>query len=210
MIAEYQTVEKALAYLAAADQITERVHGERMLLSLLPEKMSRVLDLGTGDGRLIALIKLAYPDVEAMATDFSPTMLERAADRFKDDHSVTVIDHDFGDSISHLGPFDAIVSSFAIHHVEDDRKQSLLREIFDSLAPGGVFANLEHVLSPTEKLHDDFLSAIGQTRESEDKSNRCSPVQVQLEWLREVGFEDVECFWKWRELALLAGTKPLI
>lgn len=208
MTAEYQTPEKALEYLARADSITERVHGERMLLELLPQQITRVIDLGTGDGRLLALVKLARPGIEAVALDFSPTMIEKAKERFDGDPLVTVSDHDFSDSISGFGQFDAVISSFAIHHVEDPRKQELYEEIFDMLTPGGVFLNLEHVSSPTEKLHDDFLSAMGITRETEDKSNRCSPVDTQLAWLRDIGFQDVDCFWKWRELALLAGTKP--
>jgi len=208
MTAEYQTVEKALAYLAIADHIPGRTHGEKMVLDLLPSHPKRVLDLGTGDGRLLSLVKLAHPGIEGVAVDFSPTMIEKANERFGGVPGIQVLTHDFNDSILALGAFDAVVSSFAIHHVEDPRKRELYAEIFSILAPGGVFINLEHVSSPTEKLHDDFLSATGITRETEDRSNRCSPVHSQLQWLEQTGFENVDCFWKWRELAVLAGTRP--
>jgi len=208
MIREYQTAEKALAYLEMADRIPNRTHGERMLLELLPSRLERVLDLGTGDGRLLALVLLDHPSIEGVAVDFSPTMLEKASERFRDDPRIEVRAHDFSDSIVPFGCFDAVVSSFAIHHVEDPRKRELYGEIFTVLRPGGVFVNLEHVSSPTEKLHDDYLAALGMTREEEDQSNRCTPVSTQLSWLEEIGFANVDCFWKWREFAVLAGTKP--
>jgi tRNA (cmo5U34)-methyltransferase len=208
-IEEWQTPEHALRYLSkCAGAIPHRTEGEGVLLELLAPSVERVLDLGTGDGRLVGLVRLRLPDATIVATDFSPPMLDLARDRFASDQKITVVEHDFRGSILELGTFDAVVSCFAIHHLEDERKEELYREVFAVLAPGGIFANLEHVASATENLHDEFLAYVGMTRQTEDQSNRCRPVELQLEWLRKAGFEDVDCHWKWRELGLLAGVKP--
>ena len=81
----------ALEYLARADTIPHRSEGERTLLEFLPAPLTRVLDLGSGDGRLLALVKLTHPDAQAVAIDFSDTMLDRLRARFAADSSVSVI-----------------------------------------------------------------------------------------------------------------------
>uniref|UniRef100_UPI00403E591B class I SAM-dependent methyltransferase n=1 Tax=Microcoleus sp. TaxID=44472 RepID=UPI00403E591B len=135
--------------------------------------------------------------------------LEKARIRFADDPNVTVIEHNFDESLPNLGKFDAVVSSLAIHHVEDDRKRSLYAEIFELLEPGGIFCNFEHVASATEALHQKFLEVVGMGDQPDDPSNKLLDVETQLRWFREIGFEDAECYWKWRELALLVGVKPV-
>jgi len=199
----------ALEYLSRADKLPHRTEGEATLLDCLPGPVGRVLDLGSGDGRLLALVKLARPEAKSVALDFSPVMLDRLRGRFAGDPSVRVLEHDLDRPLPALGAFQAVVSSFAIHHLRHQRKRELYREIYALLAPQGIFLNLEHVSSPTPALHLQFLDALGWPRELDDPSNKLLDVETQLAWLREIGFADADCLWKWRELALLAGVKPL-
>jgi len=201
--------DHALAYLAQADAIPHRTEGEAALLECLSRPVDRFLDLGSGDGRLVSLVSLVHPQARAMAIDFSETMIERLEARFRENPLVSVALHDLNVCLPHADHlFDAVVSSFAIHHLVDARKRSLYAEVFDRLAPGGTFCNLEHVASSTASLHGQFLAKLGIPVAEEDPSNKLLDVETQLSWLREIGFADVDCHWKWRELALLVGVKP--
>ena len=208
MTNEWQTASHALAYLARADTIPHRTEGEAELLEHLPAESRRVLDLGSGDGRLLDLALLRCPQARGVALDFSEAMLDGLRRRFAGSDRVEIVAHDFERPLPGLGVFDAVVSSFAIHHVEHPRKRSVYQEVWDRLAPGGVFLNLEHVASPTPRLHDFFLAAIGYSRATEDPSNKLLDAWTQLRWLEVIGFVDVDCAWKWREMALLVATRP--
>lgn len=204
---EYATAEHALKYLALADRIPHRTEGEAVLLEFIPQEVERILDLGTGDGRLLALLRIDRRNAEGIALDFSPTMLAAARERFRGDEKIQVVEHNLDNSLPELGRFDVIVSSFAIHHCADERKRELYSEIYAALSPGGIFCNLEHVAPPTAEIHARFLRSLGITEEEEDPSNKLVSVETQVQWLREIGFQDVDCHWKWLELALLGGTK---
>jgi len=204
---EWSNAQNALAYLNVSDSLPHRLEGEAVLFEHITKDMNRILDLGTGDGRLIRLIKKNRPDIEAVALDVSPTMLKAARDHFANDSKVKVIEHDLSLPQPDLDYFDAVISSFAIHHLKHERKKSLYEEIYDILNPTGVFCNLEHVASPSVELHVRFLNVIGYTPKKEDRANKLLPMETQLGWLREIGFVDVDCYWKRLKMALLIGYK---
>lgn len=207
-MSEWRSVEHTSAYLKRADQVPHRPAGEAALLDEIPGGICRVLDLGSGDGRLLEFVLRERPHAKGVALDFSPPMLDQLRHRFGPMARAEIVHHNLEFPLPPLGTFDAVVSSFAIHHLVHERKRQLYEEIWEVLEAGGVFCNLEHVASASRYAHERFLQAMGITAVEEDSSNKLLDVHTQLEWLREIGFDDVDCYWKWRELALLVGRKP--
>ena len=196
--------DKVHEYVGRVGRLAARAAGEAELVAALPATVDRVLDLGTGDGRLIEVVLTAHPSLtEALGVDNSPPMLELARSRFADDKRVSIHEHDMSAPLPAFGQFDAVVSGFAIHHLEHERKQALFAEVASLLKPGGVFANLEVVLCATPELQEEFHRLI--EKRGGDPQDICAPVDIQLEWMRSAGLTQVDCYWRWRGFALLVG-----
>jgi ubiquinone/menaquinone biosynthesis C-methylase UbiE len=196
-------------YLNRIGRLEARRAGEQMLVDVLPPNPQRALDLGCGDGRLAALLLQHRPSLtEVVAVDRSPPMLQRARERFADAKSIVRVRHTDLDAPLELAStsFDVVVSGFAIHHLEHDRKRALFAEIAALLTPGGLFANLEVVASASKGRHLEFLAAIG--RDEDDPEDRLASVEAQCAWMRDAGLIDVDCLWRWRGFALLVGLAP--
>jgi len=186
-------------------EIPHRLTAEELLLDALPERVDRCLDLGTGDGRLLALIRDRHPGATAVGLDSSEPMLARAAQRFDGDPAVELRVHDLCLPLAEPGQLDVVVSGLAIHHLEDQRKRELFAEVHALLAPGGVFANLDLVAAASPQLHERFRREIG--RVEDDPSDRLADLSDQLAWLQDAGFGEVDCHFKWLELALMVAVK---
>ena len=194
-------------YLARVGGLPGRIAGEGVLVDILPNAPASVLDLGCGDGRLAGLVLAARDTVRSVvAVDRSEPMLTAARARFAGDERVTVRQYDLALPITELGSFDLIVSGFAIHHLEHARKRELFVEAARILRPGGLFANLEVIQCASESLQRRFYDEIG--RPDGDPEDRLAAIEPQLVWMREAGLRNVDCVWRWRGFALLAGEAP--
>jgi ubiquinone/menaquinone biosynthesis C-methylase UbiE len=194
------------------------------------------MDLGCGDGILGAAILGEYPSARGVLVDFSGPMLDQAREQLKEYAGQLAFENlDYGDpawigSIQAEAPFDAIVSGYSIHHQPDARKRQVYSEIFSLLKPEGWFINIEHVSSAAQLNIDLFENhyvtvryAIeqreGGTRTFEqladeyknrpDKAaNILASTELQCDWLREIGYEEVDCYFRIYELAVFGGRKP--
>lgn len=175
---------------------------------LIPGQVGRILDLGTGDGHMIAVLREHWPDAVATGLDLSPALVDAARQRFADAEEISIEAHDLMQPLPrNLGQFDVVVSALAIHHLPNERKRRLFSEVFELLRPNGVFYDLDVVAAPTEELHTLSQAAFGFDGRQQDPSDQPASLEDQLSWLRTVGFGNVDCFWKWLELSLVGGTK---
>ena len=204
------------------------------IIAAARERVSTFLDLGCGDGILAAAILDEYPDARGILIDESEVMLDVARRRL-DVHAARVefIHADFHETgwmseVAAAAPFDAVVTAFSIHHASDPRKREIYGEVFELLTPGGLFLNFEHVASATrwtESVMDDYVidAIFGEAIKRAPGRNRAeiardyydratggrtlAPLEVQCDWLREIGYENVECFLKVQELAVFGGQR---
>src|SRR5208337_91131 len=179
-----------------------------------------ILDVGAGTGLLSALLLEKYPSATIALLDISEKMLAVARERFSGRTSVVFRTGDYS-QVDLGGPYDLVCSALSIHHLEPADKRRLFGRIFSVLAPGGVFANADQAEGETpyftrkyREYWDDFLQSgplntpesaeIRRRRDTLDKNEKLS---VQLGWLHEAGFSDVDVVYKNRNFIVTVARK---
>jgi len=188
-------------------------------LALAGRPVRRVLDLGAGTGLLVRRVAAALPEAELTLLDGAPAMLDQARATLGERAHYVVAD--LTDPLP-AGPWDAVVSALAVHHLDDAGKQALFRRLRDALAPGGVFVNAEQVGAPSA-LFADLYAAWHERRATELGSSaqewagavdrmrldRWATVERQLGWLRDAGFSDADCLFKDHRFAVLVARRAV-
>ena len=168
-------------YLVRADKLPHRMEGERVLLEHVPQDVRRVLDLSTGDGRLLAMPQAGHPEMHGVGLDFSEVMLNAARERFAEQERVELVRHDphshcpsSGDSMPSSRRSPSTISSTRASARSTARSSTCWH-------PAACSRNFEHVAAPTHRLHLAFFQAIGEPIENEDPSDRLLDVHTQLQ-----------------------------
>lgn len=178
-----------------------------------------ILDIGAGTGLLSEHVLQKFPTANLALLDESAEMLAKAQIRLEQ-YKPKV----FVQAMTSALPsekFHAVISSLAIHHLSDKDKKDLFKRVFDILEPGGIFINAEQILGETpwqqslfEETHLDGARALGSSEEEIQAAvermsyDKCSPLQEQILWLKEIGFENAASFFHSFRFAVYAGWKP--
>jgi tRNA (cmo5U34)-methyltransferase len=247
---------KVAYFLANADVIvprrTEQLKLMIELFPFLPDRSASVLDLGAGFGAVTEQILEHYPRAAVTCVDGSAAMVAHATKRlakygarvkiFKADlaeHSWSGVLEPLARSSAGGGKgegapvFDTVISAIAIHHLTHQRKRELCREVYQLLAPNGIFLNNDVVATPPAlKAHFEALNieaiqeqerarrGVARAKEQIEAEMReqlrlaggqhhshIAPLTDQLQWLREAGFTSVDCYWRYLDLAIFGGVK---
>jgi tRNA (cmo5U34)-methyltransferase len=204
----------------------------RRLLTRGGRTIRRFLDLGAGAGAFAELVMNAHPESTCVLVDFSEPMIAAAEQRLAPSRDrwhyveANLATSTWLGALPDDERYDAVVSSFCIHHLPDERKRELYAEVFELLEPGGLFLNWEHVAVEglAEGMFDEY--ALERLIEAEQELADPRPAEVverqfreqadedllaraetQCEWLHDIGFRQVDTYFKLPELALFGGVK---
>lgn len=182
-------------------------------------KTPRVLDIGCGTGLFSSFLLEKYQNASITLIDLSEKMLEVARKRFSHHSSFRFIIGDYTQYVFNQ-PFDIIISALSIHHINAHQKEALFKKVYALLENGGVFINADQALSPTKEMEDlysrlwkDFVEKSGLTqKEIEMGYERLayddpSTLSEQLQWLKQAGFKDVDCVYKYYHFCVFYAKK---
>jgi ubiquinone/menaquinone biosynthesis C-methylase UbiE len=185
-----------------------------------PGGARRVLELGCGTGQWASAFLEAHPTAEYQAIEFSEKMRELAAARLASHGTrFRLLDRDLNSALPD-GPFDLVVSFFAIHHVENKRR--LIHEVFERLASGGLLVYADITVASDRALEASFLDGwvafmqqagleeerIPHVLADHRKNDLPESAGQQLSYLRDAGFAPAEVIWSWEKFAMFYAVKP--
>ena len=229
-------------FLGMADVITpSRAEQMMMLASLIPatdNESFQVVELGCGGGELASVMLGKFKSSQYLGLDGSTVMLDAARDRTRS----------FGNR-AHYQQFDlaghewrqqlprsvrCFVSSLVVHHLTDEGKQTLYRDLYDALEPGGAVLLIDIVMpqhpiaqravgalwdtivreqsmlmTGTNKIFEEFMTDGWNCYSHPDEMDRPASLFHQLQWITEIGFTDVDCFWQRAGHAVFGGYKSV-
>lgn len=178
-----------------------------------------ILDIGAGTGLFSAFVKEKFPKANITLIDLSEKMMAVAKDRFKSEEHMEYIIADYT-QYEFTKTYDIVISSLSIHHLSHEEKKKLYATIFSILNEGGIFINADQVLGHTPFIESIYkndwknkIEASGLTEQElqaayeRTKLDKMSPLQDQLNWLQESGFQDVDCVYKYFNFVVLYGKK---
>ena len=236
-ITAYDVPERIASYDRDMDVMHPNRHQMvRVALELLPferEQEFLALDVGSGTGFFTHRLLEAFPNVRVIAVDGASSMTATATARLGPlADRVDFRTGDFRDLDGLLKPGErglAVISAYALHHVDHEEKVGVIRRCLEFLEPSGWFLNADLIVAGSELLEARIqeLRVAGIVRRAGEDPRFNDPVRVRaflddleanegdqpqslaedLEILREAGLRHSGVFWAEHREAVTGGVR---
>lgn len=192
------------------------------------EQALRLLDLGAGYGALAAAVLADRPNARAVCLDGSEEMIRLGRER----------NAGFGERMEFVrgpldsagwmklvsGPFDAVISARALHHLTHAERRQLFIDAYGLIRAGGCFINADSFKPGSEKLRGMYRDTRRRWIDGPAGSAAPAPeapqgarlphgahyngsMEDELAGLRAAGFHDVDVFWKFTNYGTYGGFR---
>lgn len=181
----------------------------------------RIIDLGCGTGTVAKRISGKFPNSKIVCLDIASNMIDIAKYKLSEHNDTEFITGDFS-KIDFGNKFDVVVSSLALHHLENDNcKKMFYNKIYNFLTDPGLFINADVVLASTD-YHQNinmnrWIEFMNKTVPEDEifnywipkykEEDRPAKLTDQLRWLEDIGFKSIDVFWKYYNFSVYGGFK---
>jgi len=191
-------------YLPLYDPLVSLLGGDRARQEFIRQANiqtnQRVLDIGCGTGTLVVLLKRKYATAQIVGLDPDPKALRRAQNKVRRAEVSVQLDQGFADELPYeKGTFDRVLSSLMFHHLEEQDREKMLREVLRVLKPGGSFHLLDFA-GGEDGAHGCWGRLVNSHALLKDNSE-----QRILQQMRSAGFVNAE---KVKDGRMLFGLLP--
>ena len=196
-------------------------YGISVAVASVDTETPNILDIGAGTGLLSSFLMKRYPEASFTLIDISEKMLDMAKERFRDNSKVKYIAADYS-KYNFTEKYDMVVSALSIHHLEDRKKKELYKRSCSILNESGIFINADQVHGETPFIENlntatwiHYVENSGLTEEEikaayeRTRLDKDLELDRQLYWLKEAGFCDVSCMYKYYQFAVMFGRKMM-
>ncbi len=201
-------------YNQMVNAVVDSIHFEK-------DSAIRIIDLGCGTGTIAEKISEKFRNSKIYCLDIASNMIDIARHKLSGCTGIEFIHGDFC-KIEFNNKFDVVVSSLALHHIENDQcKREFYKKIYDNLTISGLFINADVVLASAE-YHQiinmirwiEFMNKnvsqdeiFGNWIPKYKAADRPAKLMDQLKWLEDIGFKSVDVFWKYYNFSVYGGIK---
>jgi len=189
------------------------------LLKHYRKDFMNIADLGAGTGLLTKAIYEMYPNANYTLIDISKDMLKIARERFSGIGNFNFLEYNYVEDIP-VNNCDLICSALSIHHLEENDKENLYKNVYSKLNENGCFINLDQFVAKSEKIDalynswwHDYINNSGIKQDEKEahlerrKLDKENTMDETIKLLKKSGFENVECVYNFMKLGVVMAIK---